>query len=137
MIALRVATETRSECQGRAQVCLPVSGCGWHWGLVLVRSPGVIHRPGPPPAGNGRGSLSCCAVSSTVSGDQGIRFFLMTGFYGVGAAGAAAAAYLENDADHNAKPRTGVDVLRCAPGLVGAGLVSAVFRPYQPLGSPR
>ena len=72
-----------------------------------------------------------------MSGCQGNRFFLITGFYGGGAAGAAAVAYLENDADHNAKPRTGVDVLRCAPGLVVAGLVSAVFRPYQALGSLR
>ena len=73
-------------------------------------------------ASNGRGNLSCSAVSSTLSGGQGFRFFLMTGFYGGGGAGAAAAAYLEDDADHNATPRTGVDVLRCAQVSPAPGL---------------
>ncbi len=103
---------------------MPVPGCCGRRAAHIVAA---------QTASNGRGSLSGCAVSSTLSGGQGIRFSLMTGFYGGCASGAAAVAYLENDADHKAKPRTGVDVLRCAPGTVGAGLVSAVVRPYTTL----
>ena len=136
MVTLRVATETRSRwtCLAQAAVCR--SATGPDAGAGLLREPGSTHCRGANRQ-QWSGELELLRRLLDIERGQGIRFFLMTGFYGGGAAGAAAAAYLENDADHNAKPRTGVDVLRCAPGLVVAGLVSAVFRPYQALGSLR
>ena len=136
MVTLRVATETRSRwtCLAQAAVCRsttrPDAGAG------LLRAPGGTHCRGVNRQ-QWSGELERLRRLLDIERGQGIRFSLMTGFYGGGASGAVAAAYLENDADHKAKPRTGVDVLRCAPGLVVAGLVSSVFRPYQALGSLR